>query len=130
MDSKKIIEKLLKVASNQQKILTKLAQSMGETPVVPAAVEGGATLGWDDVSNAVAAKLKAVAPNYAVSKAQLSSFDGSLRGTLIYPKGDTKYHEVSKALKTQLAGQPIKTNDDKTVQVTKDIANISFIGTT
>ncbi len=34
MDSKKVLEKLLKIASNQQKIIMKLAQDQGAVPVM------------------------------------------------------------------------------------------------
>lgn len=43
MDSKKVLEKLLKIAENQQKIIVKLAQQQGLPP--DALPTGGATIG-------------------------------------------------------------------------------------
>lgn len=126
---KEIIKKLLKIAENQQKIITKIAQDMGGAGAEPM---GGASSSWLDVSEDLQAKLSALpaAKGYSVSTAEVGSQSGSLKGKLVYPKGDTKFYEVVKALKSQLAGSELKTSDGKSVKVSANPQDISFIGMT
>lgn len=125
-NDKKIIERLFKIAENQQKIITKLAQ-MGATPATPAAA-GAST--WADVTDDVAAKLATIpgAKGYSVNSAELGSESGTLRGKLVYPASATNYYDVLNALKRQLVGKPVKTVDGKEVVVSSNPKDISFIG--
>lgn len=124
-NDKKVIEALLKIAENQQKIITKLAQ-MGVSPM------SGTTSNWDDVSKDVAAKLAAIpgAKGYSLSGAEYGPQSGSLRGKLVYPATATNYYDVLKALKGMLVGNTIKTNDGKDVKVSANPQDVSFIGMT
>lgn len=126
-NDKEVIKKLLSIAEKQQKIITKLAQDMGS-----ALPMGGASSNWSDVSDDLAAKLATIpaAKGYSVNEAQVGSASGSLRGKLVYPKNDTNYYEVVKALKSMLVGNEVKTNDGKAVKVSSNPQDVSFIGMT
>lgn len=125
-NDKKVIEKLLKIAENQQKIITKLAQ-MGATPATPAAAGASS---WLDVTHDVAAKLAAIpgAKGYSVNSAELGGESGSLRGKLVYPANATNYYDVLNALKNQLVGKSVKTSDGKDAVVSSNPKDVSFIG--
>lgn len=122
-NDKKVIQKLLKIAENQQKIITKLAQ-LGASPL-----SGGGS-SWDDVSGDVAAKLANIpgAKGYSVDSAEIGAESGTLRGKLVYPANATNYYDVLKALKNQIVGKSVKTTDGKEVKVSSNPQDISFIG--
>lgn len=69
MDSKKVIEKLVKIAENQQKIINKLAQQAGLTPE---GQQAGAAGSSTDVSAQVSAILAQI-PEAAKAKAGVQS---------------------------------------------------------
>lgn len=121
-NDKEVIQKLLKIAENQQKIITKLAQ-MGASPT-------GASSTWDDVSDDIAAKLATIpaAKGYSVESAEAGSQSGSLRGKLITPKDDPNFYSVLKALKNQLIGKTVRTGDGKEVQLSSNPQDVSFVG--
>jgi hypothetical protein len=122
-NDKEVIQKLLKIAENQQKIITKLAQ-LGASPL------NGGSSSWDDVSSDVAAKLATIpgAKGYSVNNAECGAESGTLRGKLVYPASATNYYDVLKALKNQLVGKSVKTSDGKEVQVSSNPQDVSFIG--
>lgn len=78
MDSKKVLEKLVKIAENQQKIINKMAQEMGMVPPGQGGATplGGASDSWD-VSAEVSGVLSQI-PEAAKAKAgvQSASFGG------------------------------------------------------
>lgn len=121
-NDKKVIQKLLKIAKNQQKIITKLAQ-LGASPF-----SGGSS--WSDVSADVAAKLSLIpgAKGYSVDSAELGAESGSLRGKLVQPANAENYYDVLRALKNQLVGKSVKTNDGKEMKVSSNPQDVSFIG--
>lgn len=123
-NDKEVIQKLLKIAENQQKIITKLAQ-MGASPT-----SAGASSSWDDVSADIAAKLATIpaAKGYSVDSAEVGGASGTLRGKLVTPKNDTNYYDVLKALKNQLIGKTVRTSDGKEVQVSSNPQDVSFVG--
>lgn len=122
-NDKKVIQKLLKIAENQQKIITKLAQ-LGASPF------SGGNSSWSDVSADVAAKLALIpgAKGYSVDSAELGAESGSLRGKLVQPANAENYYDVLRALKNQLVGKSVKTNDGKEMKVSSNPQDVSFIG--
>ncbi len=122
-NDKEVIQKLLKIAENQQKIITKLAQ-LGGSPL------SGGSSGWSDVSADVAAKLALIpgAKGYSVESAEFGAESGSLRGKLVQPANAENYYDVLRALKKALVGQTVKTNDGKEVKVSSNPQDVSFIG--
>lgn len=125
---KEIIKKLLKIAENQQKIITKLAQDAG----VEADPLGGATSSWMDVSDDLQAKLATLpaAKGYTVAHAEVSAKSGLLNAKLLYPAGNSKFYEVLKALKQMLVGSQMRSNDGKSVKVSGNPQDINVIGMT
>lgn len=123
-NERELIEKLYSIARNQQKIITKLAQQ--------AQPQGGASGSWADVSADVLAKLKTIpeAKGYSVYSAEVASSDGSLKGKILYPKGDLNASKVMQALKNLVAGETLRTKDGATVDVTLNPEGISFIAMT
>jgi len=122
-NDKKVIEKLLKIAENQQKIIAKLAQ-MGASPM------SGASTNWNDVSADVASKLTTIpgAKGFSINNAEYGPESGALRGKLVYPANAENYYDVLRALKGMLVGKSIKTNDGKDVKVSANPTDVSFIG--
>lgn len=122
-NDKEVIQKLLKIAENQQKIITKLAQ-LGASPL------SGGSSSWGDVSGDIAAKLSAIpgAKGYSVDSAEIGAESGTLRGKLVYPANATNYYDVLKALKNQIVGKSVKTSDGKEVKVSSNPQDVSFIG--
>jgi predicted O-linked N-acetylglucosamine transferase (SPINDLY family) len=117
-NDKEIIRKLLKIAENQQKILTKLAQNQ--------------ELGWSDVSEQLQSKLSTIpaAKNYTVNLAEVSKSDGTLRSRLMYPANDKNFALVTETLKRMLAGTQLADNQGQLVTLTNDPYKIRFIGMT
>ena len=126
MNDKELIKKLYSIAVKQQKVIEKLAQ------MSPASPMGGSTASWEDVSADVEAKLKQIpeAKGYSVYSAEIAPSDGSLKGKLIYPKGDLNASKVISALKAMLVGKPLRKQDGTSVAVSGDPANVSFIAMT
>lgn len=122
-NDKEVIQRLLKIAEKQQKIITKLAQ-MEASPMS----NGGST--WADVKDDVAAKLATIpgAKGYRVDSAELGTQSGTLRGKLVYPGNATNYYDVLAALKKALVGQALSSSDGKNVQVSTNPKDVSFIG--
>lgn len=118
---KQIIKKLLKIADNHQRIIAKLAQLAMPT--------SGATVGWADVSDDLAEKLHSI-PNttgYAVTSAEVSPTEGVLRAKISHPN-DENFHSVVSQLKKMLAGSQMRTDDNKTVSVSRNEQDLNFIG--
>lgn len=122
-NDKEVIQKLLKIAENQQKIITKLAQ-MGYSP------GSGASTGWNNVTSDVASKLAAIpgAKGYSVDSAEYGAESGALRGKLVYPANAENYYDVLNALKKMLVNNTVKTEDGKDVKVSANPKDVSFIG--
>lgn len=129
MDSKKVIEKLVKIADNQQKIINKLAQAAG----LPMGGEGaqpmgGASADWADVSQDLHNKLQSIpaAKRYGVTSAKVGGQTGNLDAELHVPQEDKNFHLVVEQIKKQLAGQSIRSNDGQTLTLSSNPANISL----
>jgi len=76
---KEIIKKLLKIAENQQKIITKLAQDMG---TAPEALSGGSSGGsapqaGTDLAGAIKGALRKLFPKMVVKSLEVKDSDGS-----------------------------------------------------
>lgn len=123
MADKEILQKLLKIAEKQQKIITKLAQAL---PM------GGATAAWEDVSDSVSALLASIpsAKGFTAVEMEVAPSTGALRGKLVYPAGNMKFNETVNTLKALLAGNTLKSSDGKDVKVTDNKNDVSFIGMT
>ena len=121
MDSKKVLEKLVKIANNQQKIINKLAQSL------PAMPTGGASGDWENVNQAVANAVKSVADahkasGFGVQEALIGPQTGLLEAKITHPMNmdPALYRAVSEAVKQALlAGGHITTDTGKKVPVSK-----------
>ena len=122
-NDKEVIQKLLKIAENQQKIITKIAQNLATQP-------GGVSSSWGDVTDDVAAKLATIpaAKGYKIQNAEIGSQSGSLRGNILTPKNDTNFYDVLKALKSLLIGNSVKTSDGESVKVSANPQDVSFTG--
>jgi hypothetical protein len=105
MDSKKVIEKLFKIAENQQKIINKLAQTAG---LVPAATNPGT----QDVSAQVAQTLakipEAARAKAGIQEAQFGAQSGFLDVKLKFPSmkdmGTPASSDLQNKLKAALQG--------------------------
>lgn len=123
MDSKKIIEKLVKIAENQQKIINKLAQEAG---LVPAATTGGGT---QDVSAQVAKALagipEAAKAKAGIQEAQFGAQSGFLDVKVKFPSMQYMGSPVAKSVEDKLraalqgtqfndaSGKPVAAKDVK-----------------
>lgn len=125
-NDKEVIQKLLRIAENQQKIITKIAQNLATQP----GGMGGST--WGDVTDDVAAKLATIpaAKGYSVQNAEVGAQSGTLRGNIVTPKNDANFYDVLKALKGLLAGKDVTTSDGESVKVSTNPFDISFTGMT
>jgi chorismate synthase len=121
MDSKKVIEKLIKIAENQQKIINKLAQQ--------AQPMGGASSSWEDVTADLSNRLRSIpeAKGYSIGSAQVGGQTGSFHAELHVPSTDKMFGTVTQKLRDQLAGQTIKTNRGQSVKVTNVPDEITFV---
>lgn len=131
MNSKKVIEKLFKVAENHQKIINKLAQAMVEAQP-PAQPMGGSSASWEDVTGDLLPKIQEAAQaagtkaQYGVETASVGSQSGVLKAHLTYPKGQgDDYYKVSAKLKEILKGKSLKTSDGKD---TPPVTEFDFVG--
>lgn len=123
-NDKEVIQKLLKIAENQQKIITKIAQNLATQPMT-----GGAS-SWSDVTDEVAAKLATIpgAKGYSIQNAEVGAQSGTLRGNILTPKNDENFYDVIKALKGMLAGNSLTTSDGQSVKVSTNPKDVSFTG--
>lgn len=113
MDSKKVIEKLVKIAEKQQKIINKMAQDMGMQQPVPTS---GASATWEDASAEVAPAVQQAAravgakATYKVQSAEFGSSSGNLKIKLEYPMaqlGTPEAKAVSDRVKQMFAGKTV-----------------------
>ena len=131
MDQKKVIEKLVKIAENQQKIINKLAQQTGLAPGGgDAQPMGGATDSWVDITAQVASILakNPAAKGVGVQAAKAGSQSGAVDGRLkvhMNMLGDPKLDAVMKQLSQQLAGQNVGG-----VKLSQNPQDIKFIAQT
>ena len=119
---KEIIKKLLKIAEQQQKMITKLAQ----------AVEQSQQLGNYSVINDLQAKLSAIpaAKGYQVVDAELASSDGTIHVKLQTTNVANKdlYPQVKDALKKMILGSQLKVdNTNQIVNVSNNIEKINVL---
>lgn len=131
MDSKKVIEKLVKIAENQQKIINKLAQAAGLAPGGGGAQPmGGASDSWVDIGPHVAQMLARMpqAKGVGVQSAQAGQQSGAVDGKLkvhMNMLGDPKLDAVMKQLSAGLAGQTVGG-----VKLSQNPQDIKFIAET
>jgi hypothetical protein len=133
MDSKKVLEKLVKIAENQQKIIMKLAQSQG----LEAQPLGGAADSWVDVTSQVAsvlAKIPGAAQlgiglSYAKAGPQSGALDGKVK-IKMNQLGDPKVEAILKQLKQTLAGTSVTDAAGKPVQLSQNPADLKLISET
>jgi len=113
MDSKKVLEKLVKIAENQQKIIMKLAQQVGDQ----AQPMGGSTDTWDvktQVASVVAQIPEAVKTKVAVTGADFGSQSKQLTVHLRFPSmqqmqdpaAEAAKNKIKEALQTQTFNGP------------------------
>jgi hypothetical protein len=115
MNTKEALAKLVKIAENQQKIITKLAQM-----APPSALDTK----MSDVTQAVAPYLQQAAQAvgsktpYAVQNGSLSH-DGTLHVTVTQPAGHDvgDYYSVKNKLKEMLANKSLNTTDGQALPV-------------
>lgn len=131
MSQKKVIEKLLKLANNQQEIITMLAERVGVKTAQQDIPLGNS--GWSPVSNALSDALNLIpeAASVTVNNAEVGG-DGVLRGKLEIgedaPPGT--FRAVLLKLKDVLKGKTLTTDDGKQATVSQDPNKISFIAMT
>lgn len=113
MDSKKVIEKLVKIAEKQQKIINKMAQDMG---MAPPEQLSGASATWQDATSEVAPAVQQAAKSvgakgvYTVQSAEFGSSSGDLKIKLQYPMaqlGGPEAKAVSDKVKQMFAGKTV-----------------------
>lgn len=123
MDSKKVIEKLVKIAEKQQKIINKMAQDMGMQQAVPT---GGASGSWQDATSVVvpavqqAAKAVGAKAVYTVQSAEFGADSGTLKIKLEYPMaqlGTPESKAVSDKVREMLAGKSVAGGQVSKVEV-------------
>ena len=125
MDSKKIIEKLIRIAENQQKIINKLAQQSGMMPQGDAQPTGGATDSWD--ASAEVAGILAQIPEAAKAKAGVQSasmgssgfLDVKLKFPSVQSMNDPNATSALNKLRAALKGAQIRDKGGKSVAVTQ-----------
>jgi hypothetical protein len=122
MDSIQIIQKLLKIAENQQRIITKLAQQAGMAPT-PAAVAPQPT-GWQNVTQSVAAILASL-PSGKGARVQDAQFSNN-SGVHVKIQVRDLSSTADADLRAALAGKALQTADGKTVQA-PDASQINVI---
>jgi hypothetical protein len=118
MSNKDVIEKLVKIAESQQKIIRKLAQGMGYAP------DSGVTTNMADVTDAVvpflqqAIQAAGAKAHYGVQSANLSS-DGDLQVTLLQPRDadPAEYFNVKNKFKESLMGKTLDSKPVRSVNV-------------
>lgn len=116
MDSKKVIEKLIRIAENQQKIITKLAQQAGVAPQQP--------IGWQDVTHSVAQILATLPGGKAarVASAQVGSENAEVR---LNVRDLTS--NVDQQLRSALAGKTVQNSSGQTVKFPQDPSQINVV---
>ena len=128
MDQAKIIEKLFKIASQQQKIINKIGQAVG---VVPPEQHGASDV-WTDITPQVAEIMKSIPGanpgNVHVIHVVVSS-NGEVDGRLSIPVaalGTSQFKQLKDELVAQLSGKTIDVGG-KQVAISNDPGAINFI---
>lgn len=104
---KEAIEKLIKIAENQQKIIKKLAQDMGYT-----APSSAVSIQTDDVTKSLVPYLQqaiqevGAKANYLVQEGNLLD-DGTLHVSVLQPKNydSDEYHKIRNKFKELIVGK-------------------------
>ncbi len=125
MDSKKVIEKLIRIAENQQKIINKLAQQAGMMPQGDAQPTGGASDSWD--ASAEVSGILAQIPEAAKAKAGIQSasmggsgfLDVKLKFPSVNSMNDPNASAALNKLRAALKGAQLKDTSGKPVAVTQ-----------
>lgn len=126
MDSKKVIEKLVKIAENQQKIINRLAQQAGMVPPQGGAQQlGGATDSWDasaEVSGILAQIPEAGKAKAGIQSATMGSsgfLDVKLKFPSVHSMNDPNATAALNKLRASLKGAQLKDQNGKPVAVTQ-----------
>lgn len=125
-NDKETIKKLIKIAKNQQNIITKMAQQMGlDTQELSSANS------WNQVSTAVQDALALIpeAQGFSVAEAEVSALDGNLRGKVRAPSNAApgSFRTVLTKLKELLAGKQVNSDEGKSVAISTDPNKITLI---
>jgi hypothetical protein len=75
-NDKEVIKRLLKIAENQQKIITKLAQGLEAEPLA-AGPSGGSGVEAGSLAGSIKAALKSIFPKMLVKSLEVSNAEGS-----------------------------------------------------
>jgi hypothetical protein len=93
MSDKEVLKKLLKIAENQQKIITKLAQAQSATPIHPNTREA------ETILEALPASVRAAVAILEVHQSHDPSFDGEVQVKFVPGKGsDAVFAAVQKTV--------------------------------
>lgn len=126
MDSKKVFEKLVKIADNQQKIINKMAQALHDAGLAGPEQLGGGSADWYNASAEVvpvvqeATKAVNAKNTYNVQSADFGKSSGTLRVKLQYPMsqlGSQEAQAVETKSKEMLTGKNIAGTPVRTVEV-------------
>lgn len=118
MSTKEVIEKLIKIADNQQKIIQKLAQSAGYGP------DSGVATSSADVTSAVVPYLQqamqaaGAKAQYGVQSANLTE-DGGLHVSILQPKDydPAEYFNLKNKFKELVSGKSLASPDGRSLPV-------------
>lgn len=118
MSNKEAIEKLIKIAENQQKIIQKLAQNMGYAP------DSGVATSTADVTDSVVPYLQqaiqaaGAKAHYGVQSGNISE-DGTLHVAVLQPRSydPNEYNNVKNKFKELVAGKALKSVDGRSLTV-------------
>ena|SRR5215207_6049194 len=125
-ENNEIIKKLLTIATNQQKIITKMAQQMGLANV------GTTTVSLTNTLESLLSTMPE-ASGVVVDSITLSPQDGSVKGKLVMPNsffGTDKFRGITSKLKSLLVGKNVTADDGNAYNVTQDAVKIEFVGMT
>jgi len=128
-NEKEMIKKLYKIAMNQQKVITKLAQEANLTGMKQDLLQGPKDVSViDDVQK----ELDMLTNNnldYRVTKAVVGTKSGSLNVTIEIPERDSaNFVNISSALRKRLAGKTLKSNEGHVGTVSSNQYDINIVG--
>lgn len=122
MDSKKVIQKLIKIAENQQKIINKLAQQIGTAPA-PTPM-GGGTDDWGNVTLSVNQLIEQNKLPCQAFNATVRQSDGVCSMTLAV--SGTGSDALKQTVKNLLVGKTLKSKSGEQVAMPTDANKIQI----
>lgn len=125
--NKEVLEKLVKIAKNQQKIITRLAQEAGLDLADPM---GGGTAAWEPINNFVMERLKGMpeSKGLVLRTAAVGSQSGAVKVT--FTGQSANFPAVVQRLVDSLKGHVITADSGNSVTVTNDESKFSILSST